>query len=300
LVVLPCIHCSILIFDWKYSVHPDPTELFPVRTRGRRHGPITRLMSPGDLGERLKPFVFLDAVDLRPGNSSGFGWHPHSGIATATVTFEGTLWAEESTGVRHRLPPGGLEWMQAGLGVWHRGGPTPDTDRVAGFQLWLALGAAAEREAPAAQYFPPENMPIVGPVRVVLGSHEGRISPAAAPAGLTYLQVKLQPGERVCLTPDGAQDVAFLALHSGTVRVEASGRSAVLSGTELAVFASVPASIELTATEPSWLVYGAAPRHPHPLALGRYSVHTSPAALREGEQQIQRLRRSLQARFAHS
>lgn len=30
------------------------------RTRGDRHGPITRLMSPGDVGEHLKPFVFLD------------------------------------------------------------------------------------------------------------------------------------------------------------------------------------------------------------------------------------------------
>ena len=29
------------------------------RTAGRGHGPITRLMSPGDLGEQLKPFVFL-------------------------------------------------------------------------------------------------------------------------------------------------------------------------------------------------------------------------------------------------
>ena len=33
------------------------------RTRGLKHGPITRLMSPSDLGEILKPFVFLDLVD---------------------------------------------------------------------------------------------------------------------------------------------------------------------------------------------------------------------------------------------
>jgi hypothetical protein len=33
------------------------------RTRGSRHGPITRLMSPGDLGQLLKPFVFLDLFE---------------------------------------------------------------------------------------------------------------------------------------------------------------------------------------------------------------------------------------------
>jgi hypothetical protein len=33
------------------------------RTRGRTHGPVTRLMSPSDLGEILKPFVFLDLFE---------------------------------------------------------------------------------------------------------------------------------------------------------------------------------------------------------------------------------------------
>ncbi len=28
------------------------------RTSGHREGPITRLMSPGDIGELVKPFVF--------------------------------------------------------------------------------------------------------------------------------------------------------------------------------------------------------------------------------------------------
>ena len=34
------------------------------RTRGHGHGPITRLMSPSDLGQYLKPFVFLDIFDM--------------------------------------------------------------------------------------------------------------------------------------------------------------------------------------------------------------------------------------------
>jgi hypothetical protein len=33
------------------------------KTRGRPSGPVTRLMSPSDLGELLKPFVFLDFVE---------------------------------------------------------------------------------------------------------------------------------------------------------------------------------------------------------------------------------------------
>jgi hypothetical protein len=37
-----------------------PVSRIARRTRGQSHGPITRLMSPSDVGRLLKPFVFLD------------------------------------------------------------------------------------------------------------------------------------------------------------------------------------------------------------------------------------------------
>ena len=43
------------------------------------------------------------------------------------------------------------------------------------------------------------------------------------------------------------------------------------------------------------LIVGSAVKHPHALSLGRYSVHTSPAALRVGEAGIVRLGRELRA-----
>src|SRR5947208_4616260 len=108
------------------------------RTRGRRHGPITRLMSPGDLGELLKPFVFLDLFDMDEASFPGIGLHPHSGIATVTYLFEGSVRYEDTTGAAGALPEGGVEWFKAGHGAWHGGGPG-DTGRTRGFQLWLAL-----------------------------------------------------------------------------------------------------------------------------------------------------------------
>ena len=61
------------------------------RTRGYRHGPITRLMSPSELGEQLKPFVFLDLfeADMRA-LAGSMPVHPHSGIATVTVFTKAT------------------------------------------------------------------------------------------------------------------------------------------------------------------------------------------------------------------
>jgi hypothetical protein len=45
------------------------------RSRGRAHGPVTRLMSPSDLGQTLKPFVFLDLFDIDLHRSKI--WFPH-------------------------------------------------------------------------------------------------------------------------------------------------------------------------------------------------------------------------------
>src|SRR5712671_7557374 len=98
------------------------------RTHGQRHGPITRLMSPSDLGQTLKPFVFLDLFDSEGGSFSGFGLHPHSGITTLTYLLEGSVRYQDTTGATGILPQGAVEWFKAGRGAWHGGG-AGDTGR---------------------------------------------------------------------------------------------------------------------------------------------------------------------------
>src|SRR6202167_3600855 len=97
---------------------PVASRAIVLRTRGRRHGPITRLISPSDIGEIIKPFVFLDLFDIPATGAPNFGWHPHSGIATLTVVHEGAIEYQETTGAKGVLSAGGGEWMRAGRGVW--------------------------------------------------------------------------------------------------------------------------------------------------------------------------------------
>src|SRR6202047_329229 len=104
------------------STTQSPSSLIARRTRGEAHGPITRLMSPSDFGRLLKPFVFLDLIDDHGKPFSGFGLHPHSGIATVTYIAEGSVRYEDTNGATGLLPAGGIEWMRAGGGVWHGGG----------------------------------------------------------------------------------------------------------------------------------------------------------------------------------
>ena len=48
-----------------------------VRSDGGSHGPITRLVSPSDLGELLKPFVFLDRFAGPAAFVGAMPLHPH-------------------------------------------------------------------------------------------------------------------------------------------------------------------------------------------------------------------------------
>ena len=103
------------------SISPRLARAIVRRTRGRTHGPATRLMSPSDFGEILKPFVFLDFFD-HEGAPFTAGLHPHSGIATLTYIAEGAVSYIDPDNVRGTVPAGGVEWMQAGRGMWHGGG----------------------------------------------------------------------------------------------------------------------------------------------------------------------------------
>jgi redox-sensitive bicupin YhaK (pirin superfamily) len=260
------------------------------RTRGRSHGPITRLMSPGDLGQILKPFVFLDLFVMDGDNAlpaMDMGWHPHSGIATVSVILEGAVRYAETTGKQGVLPAGSIEWMRAGGGVWHTGAAEPG--RVKGFQLWVALPPELENEPCASHYVMPELVPSEGPARVILGRHGGGTSPIDAPP-MTYLAVSLQDGERWTYHPPAGHTVAFVAVHEGTL--EAS--SPVARG-ELAVFAPSEQPIEFVAAGATGFVLGSAAKHEHDLTLGNYSVHTSALALRQGEAEIRRIGRELRA-----
>ena len=80
-----------MTLDLAKSPPPRLARAIVERTRGHSHGPITRLVSPSDVGELIKPFVFLDYFDIDPKHMPAIGFHPHSGIATLTVLLEGQV-----------------------------------------------------------------------------------------------------------------------------------------------------------------------------------------------------------------
>ncbi len=268
-----------------------PTRAIARRTRGATRGPITRLMSPHDFGEILKPFVFLDAFDNHGKAGRGFALHPHSGIATITYLIEGSSPHENSTGADAGvLEAGGIEYMRAGGGVWHGGGSSPaNPPRTRGYQLWLSLPPETELAASVSKSLTPDEVPAAGPARVLLGTYAGATSPVTPPSPLNYLAVTLKKGERWTYTPPAGHTVLWVA----TARGRLSAGDEIGEG-ELAAFAPGTAPLEFTALSDAEFMLGSAVPHKHDLVLGYYSVHTSPASLAKGEANIAAIQRDLQ------
>lgn len=259
------------------------------RTRGQAHGPVVRLVSPSDVGKMIKPFVFLDLVDTQEAiGQQGFGWHPHSGIATLTLAIEGRGRYAESTGHEGTMVAGDVEWISAGRGVWHSGSAVPP---VKAFQLWVALPPGRELAPAFSQHLSSSDLPSDGPARVLLGRSGEAASPIDAPAGVNYFVVQLKAGQRWTHQPPRDHRVGWIAVMDGRLRTPD-----LVDKGELAVFEPSDAAIEFEAVTDARFVLGTSIPHPHDLHLGHYSVHTSPAALIEGEREIARIGRELRAR----
>ena len=270
------------------KLHPKASSRpIVLRTRGHAHGAVTRLVSPGDIGQVIKPFVFLDYFEADPADGPAFGFHPHSGIATLTVILSGQAFYKETTGREGVIEAGGVEWMRAGSGVWHAGGIS-GTERIKGFQLWVAMPPALELAEPESQYLDASAFQPAAPARVIAGEYDGAKSPVGSPHGITYLDVRLRAGERWVFQPPENHNVAWIASHQGRLATPSE-----ISGGEAVVFEEGDKPIEFEALTDTGFVLGSAIKHPYELITGHYSVHTTADALRQGESNIAAIGRRL-------
>jgi redox-sensitive bicupin YhaK (pirin superfamily) len=244
-------------------------------------------MSPSDFGAILKPFVFLDLFD-HDGPPFNGPLHPHSGIATLTYVAEGVVSYIDPHDVRGTLPAGGVEWMQAGRGMWHGGG-LDKAGRTRGFQLWIALPPELELGPTISLYQAPEEVPQDGPARVLLGSYGSATSVIPRPAPINYLAVRMRAGERWRYQPPAGHTVLWVAIAAGIVSTPAELRHG-----ELAAFEPSNTAVEFKALTDTEFVLGSAAPHKHDLVLGYYSVHTTPDALRDGEAHISSIAHHIQ------
>jgi redox-sensitive bicupin YhaK (pirin superfamily) len=284
------------------SVWPNTTGLKMTKPRtivsthaGSQHGPITRLIDPSELGEKLKPFIFLDFFNAHVKPGFGFGMHPHSGIATLTWQPSCDVRYQDTTGENGVLKAGGLEWMNAGGGAWHQG--SLDTDGLAtGFQLWVPMPPTIEDGESFGQYIEPGDVPKITIEGATLTLMLGQLlvnsklssSPIDSHQEMSYFVLDLIAHSEwnYAVPPD--HDVAWAFVFEGDALVantKSSRELLVIEGEGHISFTSNSVAARI--------LIGSARKHPHDLVLGSSSVHTNAESLRKGHERIRAIGNTL-------
>ena len=188
-------------------------------------GFTVRRLLPAAQRQAVGPFVFFDhfgPITAGPADNHDVRPHPHIGLATVTYLFEGAMLHRDSTGMVQRIEPGAVNWMTAGRGIVHSE-RTPDdlrgvSRRSHGLQLWVALPAEREQDAPTFEHTPAAALPAIelngAVVRVLVGSAFGVASPVHTLSPTLYVDFKLAAGAMLTL-PDAAEERAVYSVDAG-------------------------------------------------------------------------------------
>ena len=200
----------------------------------------------------IGPWCFVD--HFGPGEVSETGGmrvprHPHTGLATVTLLFDGEVEHLDSGGFGNTVRPGEVNLMIAGKGVSHSEFSTSSTSVLHGVQLWYALPEDLRHDPETSQHHVSEVARLDGAtVRLHLGSLAGLTSPVDTRVPATAAEITIEPGHAVDLDLDPADEHGVL-VDSGTPTIVVSDHRQSVAPTELAHLPDGPASVRLEAGE---------------------------------------------------
>ncbi|WP_028664553.1 pirin family protein [Runella zeae] len=162
-------------------------------------GFVGQSMIPSQRFQDFSPFLMLDhhgPMQVKPSPvPKGVDEHPHRGIETVTVVFEGALQHRDSAGNKGTIFAGDVQWMSAASGLVHEEKHEINFSRKGGtldfVQLWVNLPRAHKMEAPRYQELTAAQIPVLQindqtKLRLISGELNGLKGPA-----LTYTPVLL-------------------------------------------------------------------------------------------------------------
>ena len=222
---------------------------------GRRHGPITRLITPWDIGELTRPFVLLNYAEVARRSRPLFGIHAPSSIRTLTFVLNGKLSFEDETGKRGELAAAGFAWMKSGSVIWHEGEDAA-SEPLRVFHLWVGQPVAQADRAATSEYIAADEVAEDGPVRALLGEFgRARSRIRQAPTDLNFLHVRLKDREDFRYAAPDGHNVTWLAVDRGGLQLQEGTR---VLWEQIAVFGDSAGVIEVQADGETSFVLGSA------------------------------------------
>lgn len=179
--------------------------------------------------EAIDPFLLLHHHKTTAGEPfEGVGAHPHRGFSPVSFIFEGALRHQDSRGNDSVIAAGGIQWMNAGMGIIHSERPVDVEADLELIQLWINTPAAHKMDQPVyipikaeeAGSFTSEDGLVSAKIFAgeLLGV-KGKIEPLSA---INASTLELKKGGKISI-PLPADHNAFVYLLDGAIRLDGYG-----------------------------------------------------------------------------
>jgi len=190
--------------------------------------PVSSLFDYTGLGKQaLSPFLLFDysmPARFEPAQRPrGVGPHPHRGIETVTIVYQGEIEHRDSTGAGGCIGAGDVQWMTAGGGVVHEEFHSTAFTRRGGMiemvQFWINLPTCDKMRQPRYQTLMAKQIPSIilpndqGQVRVIAGEFEGQPGPTLTFTPMDVYDVRLKAAAKVCFNTHNGYNLALVVLR---------------------------------------------------------------------------------------
>lgn len=243
---------------------------------------FTKAASPFLMFDYAKPKEFPATV-----KKLGVGQHPHRGMETITIAFQGEVEHADSLGNSGVIGTGDVQWMTAGRGIIHEEYHSRKFAETGGTfemcQIWLNLPKKHKMTKPRYQPLLSKDIPDVplvdgdktlenGYVRVFAGAFNGIKGPAHTFTPVDLWNVVLPHSGRTHMLsiPDGYR--VFLFVRAGAINV----MDKAVEPQGVAVLSDEGTNVEITSTKPgtSILVLAGKPIDEPIAARGPFVMNT--------------------------
>jgi quercetin 2,3-dioxygenase len=208
--------------------------------------------------QQIDPFLLLHHHRTTGGEPfEGVGAHPHRGFSPVSFIFEGSVRHQDSRGNDSIVSAGGIQWMNAGMGIIHSERPVSQDADLELIQLWINTPAANKMDQP---FYIPVTREEAGHYK----NEDGMISASIFAGEVFGLKGKVSPlspvnaatldatsGGRISI-PIPVDHNAFIYLLDGSIMLEGYG---LVDGKNAVMFNRDGDGITFTAKENTRILF---------------------------------------------
>ena len=188
------------------------------------------------------PFLLLHHANMSISKEAdlkneGVGPHPHRGFSPVTFIFKGGVHHRDSRGNNSVIYEGGVQWMNAGMGIIHSERPPLDIHERGSqqeiIQMWVNTPAAEKMNQPEYHPLSAENTPSIKStdgkitLNVVTGNLMGLVGPVPTATEVNSATLYADKGGKIRIDVPENHEV-FLYLLDGKISVEGYGLAEAL------------------------------------------------------------------------